>query len=70
MVYKINTKTCLKCGICIDGCPEGAIVADKKTTEYDGLTLYIARIDPKKCTDCGACVSYEWWCPARAIVKA
>ena len=70
MVYKINTKTCLKCGICVDDCPEGAIVVDKKTTEYDGLILYTTRIDPKKCTDCGTCVSHEWWCPAKAIVKA
>lgn len=70
MAYKINPETCLKCGICIDECPEGAIVVDKKVTEKDGLNLYTTRIDPKKCTDCGFCVSYEWWCPAKAIVKA
>jgi len=61
VAYKINTKTCLKCGICIDECPEKAIVVDKQVTEYDGLTLF---------TDCGVCVSFEWWCPAKAIVKA
>jgi len=70
VAYKISTKACLKCGVCIDGCPEGAIVVDKKITEKDGLILYTVRIDPKKCTDCGVCVSYEWWCPAKAIVKA
>jgi ferredoxin len=69
VAYKIN-KACLKCGICIDGCPEGAIVVDKRITESDGLVLYTTRIDPKKCTDCGVCVSFEWWCPAKAIVKA
>ncbi len=70
MAYKIDTKACLKCGICIKGCPVGAIVADEIITESDGLILYTTRIDPKKCTDCGVCVSYEWWCPAQAIVKA
>lgn len=69
MAYKI-TKSCLKCGICIDGCPEEAIVIDKQVTDFDGLILYTTRIDPKKCTDCGVCVSSEWWCPAKAIVKA
>ena len=70
MAYKIDTKKCLKCGICVKGCPEGAIVVDKKITESDGLVLYRTRIDAAKCTDCGTCVSYEWWCPAKAIYKA
>ena len=70
MAYRIDTNKCLKCGICIDECPEGAIVVDKKITDFDGLNLYTTRIDPKKCTDCGVCVSFEWWCPAKAIVKA
>jgi len=69
VAYKI-TKDCLKCGICIKGCPERAIVEVKRDVEFDGLVLYTARIDPKKCTDCGVCVSFEWWCPAKAIVKA
>ena len=70
MVYKINTKKCLKCGLCVDGCPEGAIDVDDKVKESDGLVLYTTRIDPKKCTDCGTCVSFEWWCPAKAIGRA
>jgi ferredoxin len=70
VAYKIDTKKCLKCGVCITDCPEKAIVADKKVKEPDGLVLYTARIDPKKCTDCKTCVSFEWWCPAKAIVKA
>ena len=68
MAYKITNK-CLKCGICIDECPEGAIVVDEVVTDFDGLKLYSTRIDPDKCTDCGVCVSHEWWCPAKAIVK-
>ncbi|MBN1176225.1 MAG: 4Fe-4S binding protein [Dehalococcoidales bacterium] len=70
MAYKINQKKCLKCGLCVTECPEKAIVVDDKVTEDDGLVLYTVRIDPDKCTECGVCVSYEWWCPAKAIVKA
>ena len=57
MAYKINGKSCLKCGLCISGCPEKAIVADKTITESDGLILYVTRIDPNKCNDCGVCIS-------------
>ena len=67
MPYKIDAAKCLKCGLCISNCPEGAITADDKVTEDDGLVLYTARIDTDKCTECGTCVSYEWWCPAKAI---
>ena len=70
MAYKIDTDKCLKCGICIKDCPEGAIVADDQVTEPDGLVLYTARIDEGKCTDCGVCVSMEYWCPAQAIAPA
>jgi ferredoxin len=70
VAYKINQKKCLKCGLCVTDCPEGAVVIDDKVTESDGLVLYTVRIDPDKCTDCGVCVSHEWWCPAKAIVKA
>jgi ferredoxin len=70
MAYKINTKKCLKCGLCVKGCPEGAIVVDNTVKESDGLIHYTTRIDPKLCTDCRTCVSFEWWCPAKAISKA
>jgi ferredoxin len=71
MVYKINTKKCLQCGLCVtQGCPEKAFVVEKKVKESDGLILYTTRIDVKKCTDCATCVSFEWWCPAKAIGKA
>ncbi len=70
MAYKI-TGACLKCGICITGCPVGAIISDEPIKESDGLILYPnVRIDPEKCTDCGVCVSEEYWCPAQAIIKA
>lgn len=70
MAYKIDKKTCLKCGICIDECPEKAIIIEDMVTEKDGLRLYTVSIDPKKCNDCGVCVAYEWWCPAKAIAAA
>jgi ferredoxin len=69
MPYILNARKCLKCALCVTECPEGAIVVDDKITESDGLVLYTVRIDPDKCTDCGVCVSYEWWCPAKAIIK-
>jgi len=70
VAYKINKKKCLKCGICIDECPEKAIIVEDKVTEKDGLNLYTVNIDPKICNDCGTCVSLEWWCPAKAILQA
>jgi ferredoxin len=69
VAYKINPRKCLKCGLCVTQCPEKAIVVDETVTEEDGLTLYTTRIDMAKCTGCGVCVSYEWWCPAKAVIK-
>ena len=69
MAYRINMKKCLKCGLCVTQCPEKAIVVVNKVKEDDGLTLFTCKIDPKKCTRCDACFSFEWWCPAKAIVK-
>ncbi len=68
MAYKI-TRACLKCGVCISKCPEGAIIAGKQI-ETEGLILQPVSIDAKKCTDCGVCISEEYWCPAQAIVRA
>jgi ferredoxin len=70
VAYKINQKKCLKCGLCVtQGCPENAFEVIKKVKEADGLTLYTTRINPEKCTECDICFSFEWWCPAKAIVK-
>jgi ferredoxin len=68
VAYKI-TEACIKCGVCVEKCPEGAIIAGDKIVEFDGTVLIPVSFDPGKCTDCGECVSYEWWCPAKAIVK-
>ena len=70
MAYKIDKKKCLKCGVCIDECPENAIIVEEEVTEKDGLNLYTVSIDPIICNDCGTCFSFEWWCPAKTIVVA
>lgn len=67
MAYRVGSK-CLKCGLCISRCPAGAIVAGDEVV-VDGMTLQPVSIDPDKCTDCGVCVSQEYWCPASAIAK-
>lgn len=69
MAYKV-TDDCLKCGVCVSECPAGAFIVDNRIVESDGLVLQSVHIDPKLCTDCGVCVSEEYWCPAQAIVKA
>ena len=66
MAYKV-TDSCLKCGYCIERCPEVAIIADEKE-EMDELILQPVHIDICKCTGCGVCVSEEYWCPGQAIV--
>ena len=69
MAYKV-TDRCLKCGVCIEKCPEGAIISGKEIVDHDGFIYHPASITPETCTDCGVCVSEEFWCPAQAIVKA
>ena len=69
MVPYIVTDKCLKCGYCIERCPVGAIIAEAQI-QWEGLTLQPVHIDPGKCSDCGVCVSEEWWCPAQAIIAS
>ena len=69
MAYKVTEK-CLKCGVCLEKCPEGAIIAREEIVEYDGFVFHPVSIASEICTDCGVCVSEEFWCPAQAIVKA
>jgi ferredoxin len=68
MAYKI-TDACIQCGVCVEKCPAGAFIADEEIVEFDGAILRPVTLDPAKCTDCGECVAYEWWCPAKAVIK-
>ncbi len=47
-------ENCTSCGVCVDSCPTGAIIAGKETTT-----------DPEKCIRCCACVRA---CPEQARV--
>jgi len=72
VAHKIDLKECLRCGICVSKCPQGAIIEDS-VVEKDGMVLHNTRIDPDKCNDCGICEKAddeEYFCPAEAIVKA
>jgi NAD-dependent dihydropyrimidine dehydrogenase PreA subunit len=66
MAY-IITDNCLQCGVCVPKCPEGAIIPGEQIVESDGFVLQPVSIDPAKCTECGVCVSEEYWCPGEAI---
>ncbi len=71
VAHKINEKECLKCGLCVSKCPEGAIIEDN-VSYSEGLVLHNTRIDPDKCIDCGICEKAddeEYFCPAEAINK-
>jgi len=68
VAYRIG-RACLRCGVCVPKCPEGAIIAARQVVR-DGLLLQPVRIDPRVCNDCGVCVSEAYWCPGQAIVRA
>ena len=56
MAYIISDD-CIKCGTCIDECPNEAI--------SEGDTKYV--INPDACVDCGTCADA---CPSEAIHPA
>ena len=69
MAHKIDEKECLKCGICVSQCPEGAI--NEVITESDGIVFHHTRVDPYRCNDCGICEAAGddgYFCPAEAFV--
>ena len=71
MAHKIDEKECLKCGICVSKCPQGAIT--EVVTESDGLVVHNTRVDPDKCNDCGICEAAGddgYFCPAEAFIMA
>ncbi|MCL2389573.1 MAG: 4Fe-4S binding protein [Elusimicrobia bacterium] len=53
MSYKIDSKACVSCGVCVPTCPVEAIAQSGDTYVIDS-----------KCVDCGVCVPS---CPVNAI---
>jgi len=71
---RIRPETCLRCGVCAEGCRFGAIVGDGPTADFEceeaappsacrlaGMAL---RVDPFSCEGCGVC---QQICPVGAI---
>lgn len=53
MVIHVNEQECSGCGLCVDSCPNQAIVLNE-----------LAVVDREKCTGCGSCVDE---CPNEAL---
>ena len=54
LVVKIDYEKCLKCGVCVGACPNGALeMTDKGPQVYND-----------KCIDCGDCIRI---CPVDCI---
>jgi len=46
--YSIDSQRCKGCGICVESCPAGAIIGQKKSPH---------QIDQTRCLRCGSCLS-------------
>ena len=71
MTHKIIEKACLKCGVCVSKCPQGAIT--EVVTQKERLVVHNTKVNPAKCNDCGICEAAGddgYFCPAEAIKKA
>ena len=69
MAHYIDEKECLKCGVCVPKCPEGAIT--EVVVKGEERDIYNTSIDPAKCNDCGICEQAGdegYFCPAEAFV--
>jgi len=62
----LNSETCTGCGICVEACPEEAIVLGLVGAARRGAIDYAAPvdIDEQKCSYCGVCVIM---CPFNAL---
>ncbi|MDD3137150.1 MAG: 4Fe-4S binding protein, partial [Methanoregula sp.] len=62
----LNSETCTGCGICVDACPEEAIVLGLVGASRRGAINYAAPVDvdETKCSYCGVCVVM---CPFNAL---
>jgi ferredoxin len=69
MSHVIDETRCLKCGLCITGCPHEAIKGTDPHKVSTSLVYESVAIDPDLCQDCGTCLSMPFWCPAEAIFE-
>jgi 4Fe-4S ferredoxin len=62
----LNAETCTGCGICVDACPEEAIVLGPVGAARRGAVDYAdpVDVDPETCSYCGVCVIM---CPFNAM---
>ncbi len=62
----LNAETCTGCGICVDACPEEAIVLGPVGATRRGAIDYAepVNVNPEKCSYCGVCVIM---CPFNAM---
>ena len=62
----LNSETCTGCGICVESCPEDAIVLGLVGASRRGAINYAAPVDVDevKCSYCGVCVVM---CPFNAL---
>ena len=70
MAYVVSDEECIKCGICVKKCPQGAI--SEIITIMDNLEIHDVKINTDKCNDCGICAEVGnggYFCPAEAIHK-
>ncbi|MCK5256453.1 MAG: 4Fe-4S binding protein [Deltaproteobacteria bacterium] len=56
MSAKISQEKCIRCGNCMDECPEGAICYEENNVPF---------VIEEDCTNCGLCVSV---CSTEAVV--
>lgn len=56
-VAKVNSQTCVGCGLCVQVCPYEAITLEKTNVPFRGNELNIARVSDEKCMACGLCAS-------------
>lgn len=47
MTVKLARNKCIRCGVCMDECPEAAICYDDQNVPY---------VLDEECTDCGECI--------------
>ncbi|MCX8032595.1 MAG: 4Fe-4S binding protein [Thermoleophilia bacterium] len=69
MALAIDETRCVRCGLCITECPAGAFRGEGSYTVGQSVVYEKIELDNEKCTNCGQCTAYQFWCPAEAIYE-